>query len=307
MKVIITGGTGLVGRKIIELLHGRGDAVVNLSTRKTSTSAHAHSVFWDPEKWNTSSEWNEEARMALEAMKDSHAVIHLAGFNVANRWTEANKRKMVQSRLESTQCLIRMLRALPSMPEVFVSAGAIGIYSPSDQWQSEDAPVGNHFLGQLSSDWESASLSLESTLRRVVLRIGVVLDARDGAVAKMLPFFKLGLGSPTGSGKQWMSWIHLNDLARMFVYAVDQSNIRGTYNAVAPDPVTNTAFSKALAKALKKPFFLPAVPAFVLKMLFGEMASMLLVSQRISSQKIQGTGFSFEYSRIEPAFNSLFP
>lgn len=306
MKIVISGGTGLVGKKIISLLHQRGDEVIILTTRKDSLVKEGTPVYWNPEQWLTHTNWNEEAQRALKAMEGANAVIHLAGFNVANRWTEENKRKMVQSRLDSTSCLVKMIQALHAMPEVFVSASAVGIYSSSDTLQSETAPSGEHFLGKLSSDWEHASFPLDASTRRVVLRIGVVLDAQDGAVAKMLPFFRLGLGSATGSGKQWMSWIHLEDLARMFIFAIDQAQVRGVYNAVSPEPCTNAAFSKALAKALHRPFFLPPVPAFLLKIVFGEMASMLLVSQRISSKKIQDVGFEFRYPHVQTALASLF-
>lgn len=299
MNILITGGTGLVGSHLIPKLIQKGHRVVNLTTSREKSARPflgAQQVYWNP---NT-------GELDSAALKGIDAVVNLAGFNVANRWTAANKENMASSRVKSTHLVMQKLQEVGVQPTVFVSAGAIGIYAPSFNVQDESAAIGQGFLANLSTAWEEASEGLPDSTRRVVLRIGVVLNAQEGAVAKMLPFFRLGLGSAVGSGKQWMSWIHVEDLASMFVFALENGGLRGIHNAVSPQPVTNAEFSKALAHALHKPFFLPPVPAFALKLLFGEMASMLLVSQKISAQKITNAGFTFAYSDLNHAFSSLF-
>jgi uncharacterized protein (TIGR01777 family) len=297
MKILISGGSGLVGSYLIKLLLDKGHEVVNLSTRnmQSSTPRLTH-LQWNPEK----------NFIPSNAFDGVDGVVNLAGFSVANRWTKANKELMTSSRLNSTHLLVETIMRLEQKPTVFVSASAVGIYKSSLEMQTEESASANGFLADLTAQWEEASTKLESELRRCVLRIGVVLDKHDGAVAKMVPFFKLGLGSATGSGRQYMSWIHLHDLASMFVYALEHSQVRGIYNATAPVPVNNHEFSKCLAEAIHKPFFLPAVPGFALKMLFGEMATMLLNSQRISSKKIEDAGFEFRYRELKPALTQLF-
>lgn len=296
MKILISGGSGLVGSHLINVLTQRGHQVINLSTRALQSNLpQVKHVQWNPEK-------NE---LDLSAFDGVDGVINLAGYNVANRWTEKNKALMISSRLNSTQLLVNSIKQLQHKPKVFVSASAVGIYNSSLALQTEEASPAQGFLADLTMQWELASLPLNQDLRRCILRIGVVLDKHDGAIAKMLPFFNLGLGSATGSGNQYMSWIHLHDLANMFVYALENEHIVGTYNATAPSPVTNKEFSKSLAEALGKPFFFPAVPAFGMKLLFGEMATMLLNSQNISSKKILDAGFTFAYPELKPALHQL--
>ncbi len=299
MKVLISGGTGLVGSEIIRKLLERGDEVYNLTTRKNypSTQKGLTHIYWNP----------EQGMFNSSILENVDAIINLAGFNVANRWTEQNKKKIVDSRMHSTKLLVDGCLKATHAPKIFISTGASGYYSSSFHLQDETASAGQGFLADLSEQWERVLQPLKSMpIRSVILRVGVVMDKKDGAVAKMVPFFNLGLGSATGSGKQWMSWIHLHDLANMYLFALDQPNIQGVYNAVAPAPVTNAAYSKALAHALNRPFFLPAIPEFALKLLFGEMSSMLLNSQNISSKKIQEAGFKFQYQTIDSALQQLF-
>jgi uncharacterized protein (TIGR01777 family) len=297
MKILISGGSGLVGSYLIKLLLDKGHEVVNLSTRKMQS----------PNPKLTHMQWNPDTQfIPSNAFDGVDGVVNLAGYNVANRWTEANKALMISSRLNSTQLLVESILRLERKPAVFVSASAVGIYKSSLEMQTEEATPALGFLADLTAQWEEASTKLENELRRCVLRIGVVLDKQDGAVAKMVPFFKLGLGSATGSGEQYMSWIHLHDLANMFVFALENNHVRGIYNATAPVPTTNHMFSKCLSQAMHKPFFLPAVPGFALKLIFGEMATMLLNSQRISSKKIEDAGFAFRYRELKPALSQLF-
>ena len=210
---------------------------------------------------------------------------------------------MIDSRIDSTRLLVKIC----GQPASFVSASASGIYADTDEWQNENSSYANDFLAELSKTWEYEALQIKSPDTRVaILRIGVVLDEKEGALGKMVPFFKLGLGSGVGRGTQYMSWIHLNDLARMLVFALENKKVEGVYNAVAPEPKTNKEVSKALAKALGKPFFLPNVPAFMLRFVFGEMADMLFTSKRLRSEKIQQAGFTFDFADIDSAMNDLF-
>lgn len=293
MKVLITGGTGLVGSSIIKKLIARGDEVINLTTRKSKEgqTGKIQNIYWNP----------DDTSIALPVIDQVDAVINLAGYNVANRWTEKTKALIVSSRMNTTRQLMKLISNMSQKPRVMVSTSASGYYTSSDSMQDETAKPGSGFLADLCVDWEREALKAKDhSIRTVIIRVGVVLAANDGAVAKMLPFFKLGLGSATGSGKQWMSWIQLEDLSNMYIHALDFP-MEGVYNGNAPQNVTNDEYSKVLAQTLKRPYFLPNIPAFFLKLLFGEMSSMLLNSQRISAQRIQDAGFKFQYPTIREA------
>lgn len=295
MKILITGGTGLVGSAIIQKLIARGDEIINLSTSKSSISNGVQHIMWNPKKGEIK-----------ESIPQVDAVINLAGYSVANKWTTENKAKIIDSRMQSTELLMRIIRELPQKPKVIVTTSASGYYAPSYLVQDENAPAGTGFLSELCVDWENATLKAEELgIRRVILRVGVVLAKGEGALGKMLPFFKLGVGSATGSGKQYMSWIHLQDLADMYIHAIDNEQVSGSYNACSPNPVTNYEYSKTLAKTIHRPFFFPNVPKFALDLLFGEMSSMLLNSQRLSAQKIIQTGFHFKFTEIKSALKDL--
>lgn len=296
MKVIITGGSGLVGSNIIAMLLKRGDEIINLTTQKNLTSniqGLTH-VYWNP----------ASGELDKHALEGADAAINLAGYNVSNRWTASNKKKMVDSRIESTQLLVKTIKNLASPPKILVSTSASGYYPSSQMQQEENASAGSGFLAELTKKWEQSAEEIEQKSTLCILRVGVVLSEKGGALSKLLPLFKWGLGSPLGSGKQKMSWIHVNDLARMYIYCIDQK-ISGVYNACAPQSVSNEDFSKSLATALKKPYFLPAVPAFILKLVLGDMSSMLLDSQNLSSKKIQEKGFQFEFPEIGTAFSQI--
>jgi uncharacterized protein (TIGR01777 family) len=298
MKIIIAGGSGLVGSKLIPKLLAKGHEVINLTTNKNARSSNGVSQsFWNP----------SEGLISLVQFENADAVVNLAGFNVANRWTSANKKAMIESRLQSTNLLVNTMASLSSGPKTFVSASAVGIYSSSLESQDENALSAKGFLADLTQQWEDASAALPASVRRIVLRIGVVLDQQEGALAKMLPIYKLGLGSATGSGQQMMSWIHAEDLANAFLFALETPEVKGIYNAVAPHPVSNKVFSKALAHQLGKPHFLPTVPGFALRLLFGEMATMLLNSQNISCAKLQDAGFKFEFENLDKALANILP
>lgn len=295
MNILVSGGSGLVGSATIQLLLENGHTIYNLTTQKALRSEHAkvHHIYWNP----------RTGEVETSAIPAIDAVVNLAGFSVANKWTKENKEKMISSRIESTRLLVK----ISGQAHTFVSASASGIYRDTDEWQDEQSAFANDFLAQLSITWEEEAQKARVNGARVaLLRIGVVLDQREGALGKMIPFFKMGLGSAVGRGSQYMSWIHLHDLARMLVFAVENKTIEGAYNAVAPAPVTNKQISKSLAKALNRPFFLPNVPAFALRLAFGEMADMLFTSKRLKSEKIQQAGFTFQFPDVDSAMRDLF-
>ncbi|MEY3836069.1 MAG: hypothetical protein RI989_1497, partial [Bacteroidota bacterium] len=264
MNVLITGGTGFIGKQLIQLLLKEGHSVTNLSTQRNQErviSENFQHVYWNP----TSKEINKKL------LPEIQGVIHLAGFSVANKWTAANKALMVSSRISSTEFLCELLNELNSKPDVFVGASASGFYNNSTEVQDETAEKGSGFLSDLTQQWEEAASTLHSSIRKIHLRIGVVLSANDGALKKLTPIFKAGIGSAVGDGKQYMSWVHERDLIELFSYCISNDVPSGVYNATSTTPVTNQEFSKTLAQVLNRPFFLPKTPAFFLKLIFGEM------------------------------------
>jgi len=286
MSIWITGGSGNVGSALIQQLEAEGYRVVNF-TRKVQQARDQH---WNPAL----------GEMDVAGLEAPQAVINLAGYSVSNKWTGENKREMRSSRMSAATTLLFQLKKMGAHPQVWINASAIGIYRSSLEWQDEQSPAGSGFLADLTQDWEDSILgSLSVSTRVVVLRIGVVMHAQSGALQKMIPMFKWGLGSALGKGHQWMSWIDREDLSNMIVWAVKNENVKGVYNAVAPHPVTNQVFSQTLCKALHRPMLLPNAPTWILKIIFGEMASMVLNSQRISAKKIMDTGFAFRFPDLE--------
>jgi uncharacterized protein (TIGR01777 family) len=253
-------------------------------------------VYWNP----TSKEINKSILSKIDG------IIHLAGYSVANKWSAANKALMVSSRISSTEFLCEILNEMEVPPTVLVGASASGYYKNSYDIQDETAEVGSGFLADLTAQWENASASLHPSIKNIHLRIGVVLSANDGALKKLTPIFKAGIGSAVGDGRQYMSWAHENDLVRLFIHCLENTIQNGIYNATSDTPVTNFEFSKSLAQVLHRPFFLPKVPAFVLKILFGEMSQLVLVSQRLSNKKTRDTAFEFQYKKISEALEALY-
>jgi uncharacterized protein (TIGR01777 family) len=213
---------------------------------------------------------------------------------------------MVSSRISSTEFLCELLNEMNSKPTVFVGASASGYYKNSAEVQDETAAKGTGFLSDLTQQWEEACSTLDSSIRKIHLRIGVVLSANDGALKKLTPIFKAGIGSAVGDGKQYMSWVHESDLIELFSYCISNDVPSGVYNATSTTPVTNQEFSKTLAQVLHRPFFLPKTPAFFLKIIFGEMAQLVLVSQRLSNSKITSTGFKFRFNTIQEALTNVY-
>jgi uncharacterized protein (TIGR01777 family) len=292
-NVLITGGSGLIGQRITALLEAQGKSVAWLSRSKQSQK----SFLWDIEKES----------IEPEAMEWADAVIHLAGAGVADkRWTDERKKLILESRTKSTQMLYQAIEKADKKPDTFVSASAIGYYGfdTGTTLMEEASPAGRDFLAEVVIAWESEVKKIESLhLRTVLLRIGIVLDKEGGALGEML---KPPVAAPLGKGDQWMSWIHIDDLAKMFVFALEKTTLQGIFNAVSPNPATNYRLTHEAARAKGKPFIGIGVPAFVLKLMLGEMADMVTGGNRVSSQKIQKAGFDFECPVLIPALKDIF-
>ncbi len=293
---MITGGTGLVGTRLTELLRQRGHEVMHLSRRAQAGSVSAFT--WDVQK----------GTLDERALNDVDAVIHLAGAGVADaRWTAARKKEILDSRVDSTRLLQKYL-ANNSRVKTFIAASAIGYYgfTTADEWVTETTSPGRDFLADVTRQWEDAVDQLALPSRRVIkLRIGIVLSANGGALAEIAKPVRWGFGAPLGSGRQYMSWIHLDDVCAMFIHALENATLSGAYNAVAPKPATNRQVTEAIAAALRKPLWLPPVPAFVLRLALGEMALMVLAGSRISPEKIIQTGFRFTHTDLRAAVADL--
>lgn len=295
MNVTLTGATGFVGNRLLAKLLADGHRVHVLGRRRSS-SLDASVAF---------SEWNAESEPPPESLASTDAVIHLAGEPVAQRWTAAAKARIRNSRVEGTRLLVNALWRQAQRPSLFVCASAVGIYgSRGDEILTETSAAGQGFLAEVVTDWESAARSAEPLSIRVVsLRLGVVLG-QGGALTKMLPPFKLGLGGRIGSGRQWMSWIHARDAVALILFALENSSLRGPVNATSPQPVINLEFTRELAAALHRPAIFP-VPQAALKLLFGEMAGVLLASQRVLPKAAQAAGFQFRYPELRPALEEI--
>ncbi len=304
MKILMTGATGLIGKELGKALSGEGHEITVLSRnaeRASSELPFPAKVF----------SWSTEKNFPEEALYNIDAVINLAGESIgAGRWSKKSKKLIYDSRIEGTKKLIKAIKELSSTPHFklkdFISASAIGIYGDQgDQQLWENSSHGSDFLTKVCEDWEEETKVLATMNIRVVNpRIGIVLSQYGGALEKLLPLFMNGIGSAVGSGKQWMSWIHHQDLVRLFQHILNNKSVNGAINAVAPNPVTNLVFSKILARTLNKPLF-PKVPSLVLKLVLGEMSTLVLSSQRVSCEKALGSGFTFKYPGLEEAFDEI--
>jgi|SRR6476661_3379535 len=300
-KVLITGGTGLIGTRLAEMLIDSGFEVALLS-REPAKSSHYRSFRWDPAAGTI-----DEA-----AVPYADYIINLAGSSVSDgKWTDERKREIMTSRLGGLALLHRELSTHGHHVRAFISASAIGVYGDAgDAMVTEETPPGlptHDFLADVAHQWELAAEPVAALgIRTVIPRIGIVLSNEGGALPQMARPVKLGAGAALGSGKQYMSWIHLDDLCRLFMAMLEDESWRGTYNAVAPNPVTNQEFTEVLAQVLHRPLLLPKVPAFGLKLAMGEMSEIVLASQRVSAQKVLAHGFRFEYPTLHEALESFY-
>jgi len=299
MRVLITGATGLIGNEIVKRCHTSGIAVNYLTTRRTKISADANykGFFWNPE--------NNEIN--VNCIKGVDAIIHLAGASISKRWTTDYKKLIFDSRVKSTELLFNTLKNNEHNVTHMISGSAIGIYPKSltNYYSEEETQVNSSFLGDVVKQWETSVVSFSSLNITVSkIRIGLVLSNKGGALPQMAKPVRYGFGANMGAGKQWVSWIHLGDLSKLFLYVLE-NKLEGVYNGVAPNPATNKEFNKAIAKQLKKPLILPNIPKFMMRLLLGEMHMLLFESQRVSSKKIENSGFNFKYFNLNSALESL--
>jgi len=290
MRVLVTGGTGFVGTRLVELLGERGHEALVVSRRPGAAF-----------------DWSEESlRRGVSA---SDAIVHLAGENLfARRWTTRQKRLLRASRIESTHrlALLAAEGGAETRPRTFLCASAVGWYGPSDGRElTESSPHGAGFLAELCAEWEAATApAAEVGVRTAVVRTGVVLGLGGGALAKMLLPFRLGLGGPLGDGRQWVSWIHRDDLCALFLHLLEHPGATGAFNGTAPGAVTMKDFARTLGRVLGRPAFLPA-PAPALRLALGEVADVLLTGQRVVPRKALESGFAFAHPSLEPALRTL--
>ena len=301
MKVLLTGGTGLIGREVGKLLVRQGHQVVTLSR--------------DPEQARRLCpfpaqhlKWNGENPESVSEFKDVDGVIHLAGESVADgSWTDEKKKRILDSRVLPTRRLIEVLHSTRTKLQAFVSASAIGFYGDrASEELREDSSPGQGFLPEVCQAWEKALFETCPAFqtRRVAVRIGVVLSPSGGALGELLPLFQAGVGGALAGGDQWMSWIHLRDVARALVFALTESSAQGVLNAVAPEPCTNREFSRALGSLIRRPAILPT-PGVALKLALGEKSIIALGSLKVSSLKLQTLGFRFDFLRVRDALADL--
>ena len=296
-NILIAGGSGLIGKALSEKLQAKGFNVRTLG-RKANQLLPNHFT-WDIDK----------QEIDKSAFSDVDYIINLSGAGIADkRWTKNRKAELLNSRINSTRLLFNTIKKRKLKLKAYIGASAVGFYgaiTSEKRYQESDYPA-NDFLGETCYKWEQAS-ALFNTLkiRTVILRMGVVLSNKGGALQKMLFPYKLGLGSPIGTGKQYMPWIHIGDLCDIYVKAIQDNMMQGIYNAIAPEDITNELFSKSLAKVLRKPYWLPKIPSWVLQLIFGEMADIILEGSRVDAQKIISTGFKFKFPTIEKALSKI--
>ena len=295
MKIVVSGSSGLIGTAVKEALQRRDHEVVPLVRRRPSPGERA--IAWDPERGTID-------RAGLEG---ADAVIHLAGETVAGRWTWAKKQRIRDSRVQGTRVLCEALAALHDPPTTLLAASAVGYYGDrGDEALNEGSAPGEDFLAQVARDWEAATTAASRAGIRVVnMRNGIVLTTRGGALAKMLPAFRLGLGGHVGSGNQYLSWIALDDITAAILRLLDSVALTGPVNLTSPTPVTNREFAKTLGKVLGRPAAV-TVPAFALRIAFGtEGAAMLEGGQRVLPARLLASGFHFAFETVEPALRHL--
>lgn len=296
-NILITGASGLIGSHLTDLLQREGRQVSHLSRgnrgNKTTT------FLWDV----------AQAKLDVAALQGTDTIVHLAGASVGDkRWTDSYKREILESRTLSTRLLYDTLRQQPHSVKTFVSASAIGYYGfeDNDTLLTEARPAGKDFMAQVTRAWEEEVDRIATLGIRVVkIRIGIVLAAEGGALEQMAKPVKFFVGAPLGTGRQNVSWIHINDICRMFMKAIDDEAMHGPYNGTGPYAVTNRELTRAIGKAMGRPVFMPPVPGVVLRALIGQMAEVVLTGSRVSSEKIQQEGFQFQFKTLESALKDL--
>ena len=300
MKVFMTGGTGFVGTNLTKTLVEKGHKLTLLTRRikeDRPLPSGAEYLEGDPTQQGP---WQDR-------VAEHEVIINLAGTSIFRRWTKSAKKTIRESRILTTQNLVDALSSRQGMNTILLSTSAVGYYGfHEDEDLDEESPPGQDFLASLAVEWESLAMKAETFGARVVpLRFGIVLGKKGGALKQMIPMFKWYLGSPLGSGKQWFSWIHIDDLAAIYLYLMEEQDISGPINCMAPYPVRNVELTKALGNALGKPTFMPAVPAFAMKMMMGEFGSILVKGQKVLPKRLLEQGFSFRFPEIRGALQDL--
>ncbi|MBK6994418.1 MAG: TIGR01777 family protein [Lewinellaceae bacterium] len=294
--ILIAGGSGLIGSRLTEMLHSQGHTVRLLSRSPKGIGQ----FFWNP----------ATDEMDAEALQDVDYVVNLAGAGIADkRWTAARKKELIESRVKSAATLYRAMERMAMRPKAYLSAAAVGIYGNSGEtWIREDtAPFDQSFMVECCQNWESsADEMLRLGIRTVKFRIGVVLAKEGGALAEIVKPLRFGLGAYFGNGQAWWPWIHRDDVCGAFIWAIENQAVEGVFNLCTPDPARGKDLVKATAKAMKQPaVFLPA-PAFVLRLIFGEMSAVILNSNRVSSEKLTQAGFEFQWPKLNAALRDIF-
>ncbi len=298
MKILITGATGLIGTHLSKTLLREGHTIHFLTTSRTKITSEENYLgfYWDPAK----------GELDASAMEGVSAIIHLAGATVSKRWTRAYKEKIMNSRLESAALLYSFLKSNPHRVTHFISASGVGIYPSNDSIHTETTTeTDTGFLAEVVKAWEGSAHRFETLGMKVsIVRTGVVLASDGGALKEMAKPVRTGFGAALGSGNQWQSWIHIDDMVRVYVEILKQG-WSGIYNAVAPNPVTNEELTAGIAIALGKRIWLPNVPSFVLRLVLGEMADIVLDGQRVSPEKLRSHGFEYKYPQLDAALRDL--
>ena len=297
MRITLTGASGFIGSRLVTQLDARGHQLHLLGRApKKGMLAAARFSIWDA----------AASEPPLEALEGADVVVHLAGEPVAQRWTEDVKRRIRSSRIDSTNLIVSAFAKLQQRPKALVCASAIGYFGDrGDEKLTEISPPGDGFLPEVCVQWEQAAAGARALGMRVVsVRIGVVLHPDGGALEQMLPPFKFGVGGRIGSGEQWMSWIHLDDLVRLLMHAIETPSLDSTLNATSPNPVRNSEFTQLLGRTLRRPAIIP-VPEFAVRLLFGEMANIVIGSQRVLPEAALKSGFEFEHGQLGPALTNL--
>lgn len=297
-NVLITGGSGTIGMALSELLVNNGFVVRHLS-RSAKKDARFPTFQWNP----------QENEMDADALMGIDHIIHLAGAGVGDqRWTSSRKEVILDSRIATANLLYEQVKSANIQLKSFISASGISYYGSetTDNIYQENDEAGDDFLAEVSVKWEAAAEQFNDCTDRVIkVRTGVVLSPTGGAMEKLIKPIKMGIGSPLGTGKQYVPWIHLNDIAGIYLHLLQNSSIHGAINAVANQHVTNAELTQAIAKQFNKKLWAPKVPAFMLKLLFGEMAIIILEGSRIDNQKIRDLGYAFAFEKLEPALADL--